>query len=103
MVLAMLKGLSYGAFGLLVSIQKQFGDRAFVLKDVLNPGESAQSTRKLLNDLVGEGFLSTGQLRQSATGHFSIPHYRLINPLPIAFTDEPEQSQVRPVPVELNK
>ena len=92
----MLKGLSYGAIGLLVIIQKQYGDtanatlreRPFVLKDVLNPGESAQSTKRLLRELVNEGYLSSGQGRQAKTGYFSFPQYRLINPLPIAFMDD---------------
>ncbi|MEB3278804.1 MAG: hypothetical protein VKK42_07750 [Lyngbya sp.] len=102
----MLKGLSYASFGLLVFIQKQFSDhRPFILKDVLNRGESASSTKRLLNDLVREGFLSSGQLRQVATGSFSICQYRLINPLPLAFMDEEvtEQSASQPVPVELSK
>jgi hypothetical protein len=100
----MLKDLSYAAFGLLVMAQKKFGDRPFVLKDVLNRGESVNSTKKLLRELVNEGFLSSGQLRQSATGYFSVPHYRLIQKLPIAFIEnEPEQSVNQPVPVELNQ
>ena len=95
--LAMLKDLSYGAFGLLVMAQKEFGDRPFVLKDVLNRGESSGSTKRLLRELVDEGFLSSGQLRQVATGYFSIPQYRLIQELPITFIeDEPEQSVDQP-------
>lgn len=101
----MLKGLSYAAFGLLVMVQKQMGDRSFVLKDVLNRGESAVSTKRLLRELVDEGFLSSGQLRQTKTGYFSSPYYRLIQPLPIAFLDDgaTEQSVSQPVPVELNQ
>jgi hypothetical protein len=99
----MLKDLSYAAFGLLVMVQRKFGDRPFVLKDVLNRGESSQSTRRLLNELVREGFISSGQLRQSATGYFSIPHYRLIQPLPISFlNDEATEQSVRET-VELSQ
>ncbi|MEA5501466.1 hypothetical protein VB834_19555, partial [Limnoraphis robusta Tam1] len=71
----MLKDLSYAAFGLLVMIQKKFSDRPFLLKEVLNRGESASSTKRLLRELVDTGFLSSGQLRQSATGYFSVPSY----------------------------
>jgi hypothetical protein len=96
--------LSYGAFGLLVMAQKEFGYRPFLLKDVLNRGESVNSTKKLLRELVNEGFLSSGQLRQVATGYFSIPQYRLIQELPITFIeDEPEQSVNQPVPVKLSQ
>ncbi|KKD36961.1 hypothetical protein WN50_16800 [Limnoraphis robusta CS-951] len=92
----MLKDLSYGAFGLLVMIQKKFSDRPFLLKDVLNRGESASSTKRLLRELVDGSFLSSGQLRQSATGYFSIPSYRLIQPLPISFlNDEATDQSVR--------
>ena len=83
----MFKGLSYGALGLLVAIQKQYGDRPFVLKDVLNTGESYNLTKRQLRELVNEGYLSSGQGRQAKTGYFSFPQYRLLNPLPIAFKD----------------
>ena len=102
----MLNGLSYASFGLLVMIQKQFGDRPFILKDVLNRGESHQFTRRLLRELVNEGYLSSGQLKQVATGYFSVSQYRLINPLAIAFMDEEttENSAVKqPVPVDLGQ
>ncbi len=54
----MLKGLSYGALGLLVVIQKQYGNRPFVLNDVLNPGESRNLTKRQLRELVNEGYIA---------------------------------------------
>jgi hypothetical protein len=99
----MLKDLSYAAFGLLVMVQRKFGDRPFLLKDVLNRGESTSSTKRLLRELVEGGFISSSQLRQSATGYFSIPHYRLIQPLPISFlNDEATDQSVRET-VELSQ
>jgi hypothetical protein len=55
----MLKDLSYAAFGLLVMVQRKFGDRPFLLKDVLNRGESTSSTKRLLRELVDGGFISS--------------------------------------------
>ena len=102
-VLAMLKDLSYAAFGLLVMVQRKFGDRPFVLKDVLNRGESTSSTKRLLRELVDGGFISSSQLRQSATGYFSIPHYRLIQPLPISFLNDEVTDQSLREAVELSQ